>query len=217
MAWHPFRNLPLKAVALALGAALWFSVSGQRVERRLWVPINYSNVPSDLVLTGDQLDTVSVQVRGNDKLIGQLGDANLRVVVDLGEAHPGANIMPLRTDQIEAPLGVEALQVEPGAVTVTLERAGRMDVLVQPTVEGRPASGFEIGAISVEPRMVTVSGPESRLKDSVTLITERILVDGRSGRLVQDVGVGVVDAQLRVVAPMTVKVTVDIVRAEGAR
>lgn len=217
MAWHPFRNLPLKAVALLLGTALWFAVSGQRVERRLWVPITYSNVPSGLVLTGDQLDTVSVQVRGTDNLVGQLGDANLRVVVDLADAHPGANIVPLRTDQIDAPLGVETVQVEPGAVTVTLERAGRIDVTVQPTIEGRPASGFEVGAITVEPRMVTVAGPESRLKSGVTLITERILLDGHSSRIVQDVGVGVVDAQLRVVAPMTVKVTVDLVPEQGNR
>ena len=33
MAWHPFRNLGLKVVALLLGTLLWFTVSGQQVER----------------------------------------------------------------------------------------------------------------------------------------------------------------------------------------
>ena len=33
MAWHPFRNAGLKVVALAMGALLWFTVSGQQAER----------------------------------------------------------------------------------------------------------------------------------------------------------------------------------------
>lgn len=217
MAWHPFRNMTLKITALALGSALWFAVSGHRVERRLSVPLSYSNIPSPLLLTGDQLDRVSVQARGSDSLVGQLDDRNLRLVVDLGDADPGPNIVPLRPDQVEAPLGVEILQVEPGAVTVTLERAGQLNVLVQPTIEGQPAPGFERGTIAVEPRMVTVAGPEGHLRDSVTLITDRIKLDGRTSRVVQDVNVGVADSQLRVVAPLTVKVTVEIVPARGVQ
>lgn len=217
MAWHPFRNIPLKITALVLGSALWFTVAGHRVERRLSVPITYSNVPAPLVLTGDQLDNVSVQVRGSDSLVGQLNGGNLRVVVDLGGADPGANIIPLRPDQVESPLGVEVLQVEPGTVTVDLERAGQMSVIVRPTVEGNPAQGFAVNRITVEPRVVTVTGPEGRLNDRVQVVTERVMVAGRSNRFVQQVGVGVADAQLRVVSPHTVLVTVDITPVKGER
>ena len=35
MAWHPLRNLGLKLAALALGTALWFTVSGPQVERNV--------------------------------------------------------------------------------------------------------------------------------------------------------------------------------------
>ena len=217
MAWHPFRNIPLKITALVLGSALSYTVSGHRVERRLSVPITYSNVPQQLVLTGDQLDNVSVQVRGTDSLVGQLGGGTLRVVVDLMDAGPGANIIPLRPDQVEAPLGVEVLQVEPGTVTVDLERSGRMSSPVTPTVEGAPASGFVVGSVTVEPSTVMVTGPESLLNSDVRVITERVMVAGRSSRVVQDVGVGVADAQLRVVSPHVVRVTVDIVPVKGDR
>lgn len=217
MAWHPFRNIPLKITALVLGTALWFTVSGHRVERRLSVPITYSNVPSALVLTGDQLDNVSVQVRGRDSLVGQLGGGTLRVVVDLGGADPGANMIPLRPDQVEAPLGVEVLQVEPGTVSVELERAGQMNAIVRPTVVGDPAPGFAINRIVAEPRVVAVTGPESLLNEQVRVITERVSVAGRSGRVVQDVGVGVPDAQLRVLTPRIVTVTIEIVPTKGDR
>lgn len=217
MAWHPFRNIPLKIVALGLSVALWYTVSGREVERRLSVPITYSNVPAPLVLTGDQLDAVSVQVRGSDNLVGQLDGSSLRVVVDLRGADPGSNIIPLRPDQVEAPLGVEVLQLEPGTVTVDLDREVRINVLVKPTIEGRPARGFQVRTVSVEPRTVTVAGPERSLHDAVTVVTERIVLDGRTDRVAQEVGVGVADAQLRVIEPHTVRVTVEVTPVKGDR
>ena len=46
MAWHPFRNLGLKVVALVLGTLLWFTVSGQQAERPIPdVPVVFVNKP----------------------------------------------------------------------------------------------------------------------------------------------------------------------------
>jgi YbbR domain-containing protein len=210
MAWHPFRNIGLKITALLLGLLLWYTVSGHQIERRLTVPVFYSNLPSPLELTGDQLDAVSVHVRGDDSVVGPLTDVRLQVVVDLGDAHSGLNIIPLRVDDVVAPAGVEVVMVEPGTVAVTLERTGQLDVAVNPTVEGQPAPGYVRGEAQVDPPTVTVAGPVSRLKDRIQVITERVLIDGRTSTLVQDVGVGVLDSQVRVVTPHTVRVTVPI-------
>ena len=211
MAWRPLRNVGLKIAALMLGTLLWYTVSGHQIERRLPVPVFYSNLPAPLELTGDQMDTVSVHVRGDENIVGSLSDARLQMVVDLGDAHSGTNIIPLRVDDVVAPSGVDVLTIDPGTVTVTLERTGHLDVAVKPTVEGKPAPGFALGNVTVEPETVTVSGPESRLKSPIAVITERVLVDGETKTIVHDVGVGVADAQLRVLQPHTVRVTVPIV------
>ena len=210
MTWHPFRNLGLKATALALGTLLWFTVSGRQIERRLSVPVSYSNVPAPLELAGDPVNGVSVHIRGGDTVVSSLGEGDLRVVVDLGGAHPGANIIPLRTDEVTAPMDVEVMQIDPGTVTVTLERTMQLSIRVVPTVEGQPAPGFVKGAVTVQPAVVMIAGPESRMRDPISVITERILLDGQTGDVVQDVGVGVTDAQLRVVRPHSVRVTVQI-------
>jgi YbbR domain-containing protein len=102
--------------------------------------------------------------------------------------------------------------VDPGTLTVTLERTREVEVPVIPTVEGTPLAGFVVGTVKVEPAVVTVSGPESRLGLPLTAITERLLVDGHSSSIVQDVGVGIVDSQLRVLRPRTVRVTIPISR-----
>jgi len=217
MAWHPFRNVGLKVAALALGALLWLTVSGHQIERRLQVPVSYSNVPSPLEMTGDQIDDVSVQVRGSDNIIGGLVQGDLRVVVDLGDSHSGTNLIPLRTDQVTAPLGIEIMRVDPGTVAVTLEKSGMVDAPVEPAIEGTPASGFAIAEVTVSPRTVTLVGPESRLAHPISVMTERISVDGKASTVVQDVSVGVAGADVRLREPRTVRVTVRIEEAHAER
>lgn len=210
MAWHPFRNVGLKVAALALGTLLWYTVSGHRIERRLPVPVFYSNVPAPLQLTGDQMDTVNVQVSGDESLVTGLNEGRLQVVVDLTGARSGTNVIPLRVDDVSAPTGVDVVMIDPGTVSVTLERTGQVQVPVTPTVDGDPAPGYEAGPPTAEPAEVTVTGPESRLRGPISVITERVTLDGRTATVVQDVGVGVADAQLRVLRPHNVRVTVPI-------
>ncbi len=210
MAWHPFRHVGLKLTALGLGTLLWLTVSGSQIDRRLPMPVSYSNIPEPLEMTGDQIDSVSVHVRGDDNLISGLVSGDLRLIVDLQDAHSGPNLIPLQTNKVVVPLGVEVLQVDPGAVTVTLEKTGHVEAPVQPTVEGQPARGFVARQIIVDPKTVTVYGPESRLKYPVSVVTERVSIEGRTSTFVQEVSVGVVDAQLRLRNPGTVRVTVRI-------
>jgi YbbR domain-containing protein len=207
----------LKFLALLLGTLLWFTVSGNEIERRVSVPVSYANIPATLEMTGDQIDEVHVHVRGIDNIVSGMSQGDLRVVVDLASAHSGTNIVPLPPESVVAPLGVDVIQLEPGTVTVTLERAGQLTVPVRPTIEGQPAEGYVIGAITVEPPMVIVEGPESRLQGNISVVTERVLLEGRKSTVVQDVGVGVRDAHLRVRQPRTVRVTIRIDPVRSSR
>jgi YbbR domain-containing protein len=212
MAWHPFRNPGLKIVALLLGTLLWFMNRGHQIEVRRSVPLSYSNVPTPLELTGDQADTVSVQLRGNDNLLGSLGTGDIRLIVDLSGAHSGRNLSPLRLDEVITPLGVEVLQVEPATVAVSLERTGQVNAPVEAAVDGQPAQGYVLKGVLVTPTTVPVVGPESRLQDGISVITERVSVEGRSASFTESVRAGVVDAQFRLREPQTVRVTVTIER-----
>ncbi|HWB29710.1 MAG TPA: CdaR family protein [Vicinamibacterales bacterium] len=212
MAWRPLRNIGLKLAALALGCILWYTVSGHVIERRLPAPVFYRNLPAPLQLTGDQMDTVNVQVRGDDNIVRPLAEGQLQVMVDLGDARPGTSIIPLRVDDVVAPSGVDVVMIDPGSVTVTLERTSQIDVAVSPTIEGQPVPGYAAGPARIEPGTVTVTGPESALHSAVTVITERVVLDGRTATFSQDVGVGVTDARLRVLKPRTVRITVPITK-----
>ena len=217
MAWKPFRNLGLKCAALALGTLLWFTVSGHEIERRIWVPVSYSNVPDSFKIIGSQMEGVSVYVRGDDNRISTLAEGDIRVIVNLDSGLEGPNEIQLQPEDVIAPLGVQVSQIDPSNVTVTLEHSRQKDVIVRPTIDGTPPPGMAVGAISVKPEIVTLEGPVSRFQSPVYATTQRVNITGHGGTFSQDVEVGVTDAELRVVQPRTVRVTVQIVPASSLR
>ena len=212
MAWHPFRNLGLKVVALGLGIMLWFTVSSDHfVERSVRVPLVFRNVPVSLEIAPDAPDSVEVHLRGRvSQLTGDQGD--VIVYIDLSDAHAGSRLFHLRTDQVTTPFGVEATQVFPSTVMLTLETTGTKRVNVEATVEGKPAEGFEIGKITVEPSTVDVLGPESELKALRSAITETVMVDGAKETVTRVVSIGVMNSSLRLKESRTARVVVEVVR-----
>jgi YbbR domain-containing protein len=214
MAWHPFRNIGLKVAALGLGTLVWFTVSGPRVERTIsGVPVIYRNVPGSLEIS-DQTEEATVHVRGTDSQIRRLVPGDLVVEIDLAGERPGLVVLPLRTDQVSVPFGIEVTEVSPGAVTLTLEESASVEVPVRPTVDGKPASGFIEAGTTVDPATVTVVGPARRLKTTTAAITQRVTIEGARDTVTQTVTVGVIDPGLRLKDPRTARVTVQIEPAE---
>ena len=161
MAWHPFRNVGLKMAALALGTALWFTVSGPQVERNvIGVAVTYRNVPPAMEITG-QTEAVDVHIRGVASQIGQIQAYQMSVIVDLSGQQPGWIELPVRADQILVPIGVEVAQVEPNAVTLRLERSDVGDR----TLEGTTVTARNLDAgrqFQADPRAVAVTVRGSR-------------------------------------------------------
>jgi YbbR domain-containing protein len=210
VAWHPFRNLGLKMVAVILGTMLWFTVSSDYfVERSMRVPLVYLNTPLSLEIAPDAPDSVEVHLRGRvSQLTGDQGD--VIVYIDLTDAQAGSRLFHLRTDQVTTPFGIEATQVFPSTVMLTLEATGTKSVTVEATVEGKPANGFDIGKITVEPSMVDVVGPESELKALRSAITETVMIEGAKETVTRSVSIGVMNSSLRLKESRTARVVVEI-------
>lgn len=213
MAWHPFRNLGLKVVALLLGGLLWYTVSGQLVERTVpGVPLVYRNKPASLELT-EQASFVDIHVRGLDSQLRAVQPRDFEATVDLAGARPGAQHFLLRTDQVTPPMGVEVTRVVPGSVMAVLELAGAANRPVRPVIEGVPAPGFVVSEVTVEPSSVTIVGPARRITSTTAATTDRVPIEGASSTVTANVSVGVGDAGLRLREARTAKVTVKIEKA----
>jgi len=218
MAFHPFRNLGLKALAVGLATLLWLTVLGEHVvERSLRVPLEFRNIPEALEIMGDPPAAVDVRVRGTSGLLSRLQPGEVVAVLDLATARPGSRLFHLRTDQVQAPYGVEVAQVVPATVALEIERSGEATVPVTPAVEGTPAPGFAVGTVTATPSTVTVVGPVSRLRVLTEATTETVSVEGASAAVKDVVTIGVMDSTLRLKEPRSAAVEVAIVPAPVAR
>jgi YbbR domain-containing protein len=218
MAYHPFRHLGLKVLAIALAALLWLTVAGEHeVERTLRVPLEFRNTPEALEIVGEPPSTVDVRIRGSSALLSRLQPGEVVTVLDLSAARAGSRLFHLRTDEVRVPYGVRVAQVVPATLALVLERSLTRTVPVVPATEGDPAPGFVTGSMTSEPSTVQVVGPESRVRQLASATTEPVVIQGTRGRVRDVVTIGVEDAEVRLIQPQQATVVVEILPAPVER
>jgi YbbR domain-containing protein len=212
MAYHPFRHLGLKMLAITLAVLLWLTVAGEHeVERTLRVPLEFRNTPETLEIVGEPPSTVDVRLRGSSAQLSRLEAGEIVVMLDLSGARSGSRLFHLRSEEVRVPYGVRVTQVVPSTLSLVLERSLTRTIPIVPATEGDPAPGFDLGAISSEPSTVQVIGPESRVRQLAAATTEPIVIQGSRGRVRDVVTVGVEDASVRLLQPQHATVVVEIV------
>jgi YbbR domain-containing protein len=218
VAYHPFRHLGLKAMAVALATLLWLIVAGDHlVERSMRVPLEFRNVPSALEIVGDPPTAVDVRLRGSSALLGRIEPREIVAVLDLGSARPGSRMFHLRNEEVRVPYGVEVAQVVPGTIALEMEKSARRTVPIVPALDGQPAPGFVLGRATAEPDNVEVAGPESRLRKLTGATTEPVDVTGARARVSDLVTVGIADSAVRLVKAQAARVSVEILPAPRER
>ena len=211
MAYHPFRNLGLKFLSTLVAILLWLVVAGERVvERVMRAPVEFQNLPAGLELVGSPPDTVEVRLRGSSGALSRMAAGDMSAVLDLATARPGRRLFHITQNQVSVPYGLEIVQVGPSTLTMEFEVSGIRTVPVEPDIDGRPASGYEVTKVTSDPVTVEVAGPESALKRLQAAITEPVSVTDQTRTVREIVTIGVPDASLRLRSPQTAVVTVTI-------
>jgi len=214
----PFRHLGLKLLSLGLAVLLWMAVAGEEiVERGLRVPLELQQMPANVELSGDVPTAVDVRVRGASGALSRIGAGDVVAVLDLRAARPGRRLFPLTPDQVRAPFGVDIVQVTPSAVAMAFEASATRTVPVVPSVDGRPAAGYVVGALTADPATVEIVGPESAVKRAAEVLTEPVLIAGATGRVRETVTIGVLDPTLRIKNAKTAVVTAQMEPAPAER
>jgi YbbR domain-containing protein len=212
MAYHPFRHLGLKMLAIALAVLLWLTVAGEHeVERTMRVPLEFRNTPETLEIVGDPPSTVDVRLRGPSATLSRLEPGEVVTVLDLSGARSGSRLFHLRADEVRVPYGVKVSQVAPSTLSLVLERSLTRTIPIVPATEGEAAPGYDLGAITSEPSAIQVIGPESRVRQLASATTEPVVIQGSRGRVRDVVTVGVEDPSVRLLQPQRATVVVEIV------
>ena len=218
MAIIGFRHIGLKIMAIALAALLWLVVAGEQVvERALRIPLEFTNMPTQLEPVGEPPNVMDVRLRGSSGRLSRIAAGEVVAVVDLQGARPGQRLFHVSASDVRAPFGVEVVQVAPSSLYMTFEPSATKPVPIVPEVEGNPADGFEIVTRTAEPAIVDIIGPQSAVAAVMAAITEPVSVAGASATIVKTVSVGVADPSVRLKSIDLVRVTVSIRPARRRR
>lgn len=211
MALPGFRHLGLKTLSIVLATLIWFAVAGEQiVERALRIPLEFTNLPPQLELVGDTPNLVDVRVRGSSGALSRIAAGELAAVLDLRSARSGRRLFQLTNNDVRAPFGVEVVQISPSNVSISLENSATKIVPVVPELDGDPRDGYVVGTVAADPATVELAGPASAVDRMTRAITEPVSVEGATRTVTETVNAGVPDSVVRLLSPVSVRVTVTI-------
>ncbi len=212
------ENKGLKLLSLLL-AILLFVVSRQPVSdvRLVGVPIEYRGLSAGVEISGAVEQTVSVRLSGPRDLVRGLPSNQVLVVADLSNKEPGERTAQLKADESSLPENIKVLQIEPASIRIKLEPTVRKRVKVEAQFMGQVEDGYEFYRARLTPDEVEIEGPQSQVNKLGRLMTEAVNLAGRKASFPTSVEVETPHDSLRVKAPGSLNLSVEIGEARGLR
>lgn len=114
-------DLPIKVLFLIIVSLLWVFVIGIRQgEISFNLPIEYYSIPQNLEISGDPPREINVRLKGSQRLLSSLKPENVRVQIDLSNAHSGTNQVSLSEKNMNTPSGITVINFYPQNVRLRL-------------------------------------------------------------------------------------------------
>jgi YbbR domain-containing protein len=170
-----FDNWLLKLISLAFAVVLWFFVMGEsRMEVNHIVPLEYANLPKELMIANEVPTSVAMRISGPRALQVNLDSGDIGLRVDLKGLSAGVTSFKRLEETLDLPSGLKITRISPSYVDVKLERVREREVPVRVALTGDPAPGFLVKSAKAVPDKVVVIGAESEIKGVSEVVTEGI-------------------------------------------
>ena len=206
---YVLHNLLLKLLALLCAVVLWLLISRQpTVEIAYSVPIEFHQVPPNLEITTAGIPLAQVRLRGPEQRLRRIAAGDVHPVISLAGTTAGDHTYDLTAFQVHVPYGVEVVQVTPSQVQIGFDHSMTRQLDIQPRVTARFESGYGILRIAAQPPMITVVGPEERVRAATVAITDPIDATGVRGSATFTTNAYVPDPLVREIRPEQIHVTV---------
>jgi len=177
-------NWLIKLISLAFALVLWFSVMGERkLEIGFTVPLELKNVPEGMMVASEVPSQVDVRLSGPRTMLLNLGPKDIRIAVDLAELKPGLTSFRRLEERLDIPAGIKVTRLSPSFVDIKLERIRTREVPVKVVFTGRPAEGFVVDRVVIEPETINVEGADGELRELLEVQTDAVDLGGAKNEL----------------------------------
>src|SRR5262249_55376913 len=113
-------NFGLKVLAIVIAVGLW--VAGHRdVERAVEVPVEFRNIPSDLMVLDNRVDYVVLRLNGPRTFVSTLDACDLKLSLDPDGGKAGTLSYPLSSTSFNIPRGGRIARITPPGVHLRLK------------------------------------------------------------------------------------------------
>ena len=182
-------DLGLKLFSLVFAFGLWLFVNaGQKAsERSVEAPLEFRNIPSDLMVSGPGAGPVEVRVMGPPALLSTLDPDYMKVVLDLEGARPGTSTFRLSPDFFNPPRGVRVTRISPSVINLKLESVAVRSLPVTLRLGTKLPFGYKVARASVNPETVRVRGPAHEVNRMTSIETVPIDLEGGRGQITREV------------------------------
>ena len=171
-----FDNLTWKALSLGLAVVLWYSLIGEtEMASSINVPILYKNLPRNMEISSDTPERIYLKLRGASARMNVATLGQVAAVLDLAKVNkPGDFTFVLDANTMDLPHGIQLVRAVPSQVRLKFEKSIVRQVPVQARFSAPPPAGYRIASQDITPGSVRISGPESRVMQTVFAETDPI-------------------------------------------
>jgi len=177
------KNMLAKAIAVSAATALWAFANLQSAgQEALQAAVRFQNVPPGVEINPDQIESISVVLRGRRDRLQTLARSGLVIDVDCSEVYgPGERTVNVDADSLRLPRSVEFVKAVPSQLRFTLEKRAEKLVEVVPQFVGEIPAGYVLDGYRVEPSTLTIAGPADRVALIEQVSTDPISLAGEVG------------------------------------
>ncbi|MEE9591178.1 MAG: CdaR family protein [Thermodesulfobacteriota bacterium] len=213
-----FSNIWMKLLALAFATALWFLVVGESgTEIGFLIPLELKDIPNDMVVTNNPPREIEVRVTGPKTLLSNLSPGQFDAIIDLSKASPAVNKYNLMPEDIKAPRGISVIRLNPSFIKVAVEKLQTKKLHVKVKLTGKPAKGYKVKEININPDMVEVLGIKSQLRSLKSIETSPLNIEGLTSDKNTSLPIEKPKTRLSKISPDAVDVTVIIEEIKGGK
>src|SRR5689334_3198385 len=157
------ENLLWKLLSLVVATVLWVLVASEpELASFASVRLEFKNLPDDLEISSEPVDSVSLELRGPS---GELRDGSARpsVIIDMSGVPPGYRSFAIGPGNVNLPRGVRLMRAIPSEVRFQFERRSARNANIVPRFTGEEQQGYSVAHWEIEPRQLAIVGPASHV------------------------------------------------------
>ena len=221
--------VPMAVAAAVITIVILAACTQEPRETNLLLPVDYANIPDDMILTDFHTDKIEVRIKSRPKQIEKLSKKSLVYPADIytdlafdpaggtDAIEPGRYLLPV--DKTRIPLGrsTSIVNITPSYLGIRLEKKVTRVFKVTVPLIGKTAKGYLARSAVCEPATVALTGAKSLINGIEQLTTKPVDLTNANENFKKEVPLDLGQPELFTAAQSIFVVSVQVQPLTGTR